>query len=185
MQLGGGNEILRNITEMGFHSPMTVQKQVIPYLLEKGNDVIALPKTGSDKTTTYGLTLLQKLNPSANRVTQPLVLSPTRELGLLISDNINDSIRYMKGILVVPVYDGSSIQAQIRPLNHDAQIIGATPRRLIDLMKRGKAMLDTVKNVALHQTNVMLNMPQSASTKSSNAPRPIPTLFSSPTQCAM
>lgn len=102
-QLGVCGEILRAITEMGFSTPMPVQEQVIPYLLEGGNDVIALAQTGTGKTAAYGIPLLQKLDPSAKRVSQALVLCPTRELCLQITDDINDFSLYIDGIHVVPV----------------------------------------------------------------------------------
>ena len=156
-ELGVCEEIRRAIDEMGFVSPMPVQEAVIPYLLGDGNDVIALAQTGTGKTAAFGLPLLQKLDPE-NRTTQALILSPTRELCLQICDDMNDFSKHMRGIHVVPVYGGASIEAQIRSLKHGAQVIVATPGRLIDLMHRGVAKLDSVNNVVLDEADEMLNM---------------------------
>ena len=136
---------------------MPVQEEVIPYLLGEGNDVIALAQTGTGKTAAFGIPLLQKIDPN-NRATQALILSPTRELCLQISDDINDFAKYIQGINIVPVYGGTSIMNQIHALKHGAQIIVATPGRLIDLMNRGVANLDTVSNVVLDEADEMLNM---------------------------
>ena len=156
-QLGVCEEIVRAITEMGFETPMPVQEQVIPYLLEEGGDVIGLAQTGTGKTAAYGIPLLQRLD-SASRDTQAVVLCPTRELCLQITDDLKEFSKYMDGIHVVPVYGGTSIEAQIRALRHGAQIIVATPGRLIDLMQRGKAKLDTAATVVLDEADEMLDM---------------------------
>ena len=156
-ELGVSEEIRRAITELGFEHPMPVQEEVIPYLLGEGNDVIALAQTGTGKTAAFGIPLLQKIDPN-NRATQALILSPTRELCLQISDDINDFAKYIQGINIVPVYGGTSIMNQIHALKHGAQIIVATPGRLIDLMNRGVANLDTVSNVVLDEADEMLNM---------------------------
>ena len=149
--------IRRAIAEMGYESPMPVQEQVIPYLLGEGNDVIALAQTGTGKTAAFGLPVLQKVNPD-DRTTQAVILSPTRELCLQIADDLKDYSRYIDGLHVLAVYGGSSIESQIRALKRGAQVIVATPGRLIDLMHRGVACLDTVENVVLDEADEMLNM---------------------------
>ena len=136
---------------------MPVQQEVIPYLLGNGNDVIALAQTGTGKTAAYGIPVLQKVNPE-DKHTQALILSPTRELCLQIADDLADFSKYVQGLHVVPVYGGASIEMQIRQLRKGAQIIVATPGRLIDLMKRGVAQLDNVNNVVLDEADEMLNM---------------------------
>lgn len=136
---------------------MPVQEEVIPYLLGNRNDVIALAQTGTGKTAAFGIPLLQRTD-SRIRQTQALVLSPTRELCLQIADDLKDFSKYIGGINVVPVYGGTSIENQIRALRHGAQIIVATPGRLIDLMQRGAAKLEAVKNVVLDEADEMLNM---------------------------
>ena len=156
-ELGVAEEIRRAITEMGFENPMPVQEEVIPYLLGIGNDVIGLAQTGTGKTAAYGIPLLQKVDP-ANKATQALILSPTRELCLQISDDLKDFSKYMEGVRIVPVYGGTSIVNQINALKKGVQIIVATPGRLIDLMNRGVAKLDNVSNVVLDEADEMLNM---------------------------
>ena len=156
-ELGVSEEIRRAISELGFETPMPVQEEVIPYLLGNRNDVIALAQTGTGKTAAFGIPLLQRLNLQS-RNTQALILSPTRELCLQISDDIKDFARYMPGLNVVPVYGGTSIMNQIRALQHGAQIIVATPGRLIDVMNRGKVQLNDVNNVVLDEADEMLNM---------------------------
>ena len=156
-ELGVSEEIRRAIEELGFETPMPVQEEVIPYLLGSRNDVIALAQTGTGKTAAFGIPVLQKINPK-NKDTQALVLSPTRELCLQIADDLKDFSKYMKGVNIVAVYGGTSIENQIHALRHGAQIIVATPGRLIDLMHRGKAKLENVNNVVLDEADEMLNM---------------------------
>ena len=155
--MGVSEEIRRAITELGFESPMPVQEEVIPYLLGSNNDVIALAQTGTGKTAAFGIPVLQRLDPTS-RDTQALILSPTRELCLQIADDLKDFSKYMNGINIVAVYGGTSIENQIRSLRHGAQVIVATPGRLIDLMNRGKANLEKVYNVVLDEADEMLNM---------------------------
>ena len=136
---------------------MPVQEEVIPFLLGNGNDVIALAQTGTGKTAAFGIPLLQRTDAS-DRTTQALILSPTRELCLQIADDLKSFAKYIKGINIVAVYGGTSIINQIHALKHGAQIIVATPGRLIDLMNRGAANLDNVRNVVLDEADEMLNM---------------------------
>ena len=142
---------------MGFEHPMPVQEEVIPYLLGNRNDVIALAQTGTGKTAAFGIPLLQRVD-TTSKDTQAIVLSPTRELCLQIADDLNDFSKYIPHMHIAAVYGGTSIEAQIRTLRHGVQIIVATPGRLIDLMKRGKAKLDAVHNVVLDEADEMLNM---------------------------
>lgn len=156
-ELGVSEAIRRAISEMGYEQPMPVQEEVIPYLLGVGNDVIALAQTGTGKTAAYGLPVLQKVDP-ANRATQAVILSPTRELCLQIAGDLKEYSRYIDGLHVLAVYGGSSIESQIRSLRKGAQVIVATPGRLIDLMHRGVARLEGVENVVLDEADEMLNM---------------------------
>lgn len=156
-ELGVSAEIRRAISEMGYEHPMPVQEEVIPYLLGVGNDVIALAQTGTGKTAAFGLPVLQKVNPNDRR-TQAVILSPTRELCLQIAGDLKEYARYIDDLHVLAVYGGSSIESQIRSLRKGAQVIVATPGRLIDLMNRGVAKLDAVENVVLDEADEMLNM---------------------------
>lgn len=156
-ELGVSAEIRRAISEMGYEHPMPVQEEVIPYLLGVGNDVIALAQTGTGKTAAFGLPVLQKVNPNDRR-TQAVILSPTRELCLQIAGDLKEYARYIDDLHVLAVYGGSSIESQIRSLRKGAQVIVATPGRLIDLINRGVAKLDAVENVVLDEADEMLNM---------------------------
>ena len=156
-ELGVSEGIRKAIEEMGFVQPMPVQEEVIPYLLGNRNDVIALAQTGTGKTAAFGIPVLQRINTKDNS-TQALILSPTRELCLQIADDLRDFSKYMDDIHIEAVYGGASIEQQIRALRKGAQIIVATPGRLIDLMNRGVAKLDNVHNVVLDEADEMLNM---------------------------
>lgn len=156
-ELGVSEEIRRAIEELGFESPMPVQEEVIPYLLGNKNDVIALAQTGTGKTAAYGLPVLQKTDPTI-KTTQAVILSPTRELCLQIADDLKAFSKYTDGLHIAAVYGGTDIGAQIRTLKRGVQIIVATPGRLIDLMKRGVAKLDEVRNIVLDEADEMLNM---------------------------
>ena len=156
-ELGVSPEIRKAIEEMGYENPMPVQEEVIPYLLGEGNDVVALAQTGTGKTAAFGLPLIQKINVK-NRVPQALILCPTRELCLQIAGDLNDYSKYIDGLKVLPVYGGSSIESQIRMLKSGVHIIVATPGRLIDLMERKVAKLDTIGNVVMDEADEMLDM---------------------------
>lgn len=148
---------------MGYVAPTPVQEAVIPGLLrhaentEPQRDIIALAQTGTGKTAAYGLPVLHNIDPE-NRDTQVVILSPTRELCLQISDDLKNYSRYIDGLHVVAVYGGTSIDGQIRQLKKGCQVIVATPGRLIDLMHRGVARLENVVNVVLDEADEMLNM---------------------------
>ena len=156
-ELGVSGEILRAIQEMGYVSPMPVQEKVIPYLLGHNNDVVALAQTGTGKTAAYGLPVLQKIDTNKTDV-QAVIMAPTRELCLQITDDLKDYSKYIKGLHVLAVYGGASIEPQIRALKKGVQVIVATPGRLVDLMERKVANLSTVENVVLDEADEMLNM---------------------------
>ena len=155
--LGVREDLLRAIDDLGFEQPMPVQEKVIPHLLEKDNDVIALAQTGTGKTAAFGLPLLQRVNVDSD-ATQALILSPTRELCLQIASDLADFSKYIKGLKVLPVYGGSSIMSQIHALRKGVQIIVATPGRLIDLIDRKEVDLAAVHTVVLDEADEMLNM---------------------------
>ena len=163
-ELGVSVEIRRAIEEMGFVQPMPVQEEVIPRLLTSEKDMIALAQTGTGKTASFGIPLLMRLEKTSNlksqtsNLPQALVLSPTRELCLQIADDLRDFSKYMEGVHVEAVYGGAAIEQQIRALKKGAQVIVATPGRLIDLKNRGYAILDNVSNIVLDEADEMLNM---------------------------
>ena len=156
-ELGVSPEILKAIKEMGYENPMPVQEEVIPYLLGNGNDVVALAQTGTGKTAAFGLPLIQKVDVK-HRAPQALILCPTRELCLQIAGDLNDYSKYIDGLKILPVYGGSSIESQIRMLKTGVHIIVATPGRLIDLIERKVAKLETITDVVMDEADEMLNM---------------------------
>ena len=156
-ELGVSQEIRKAIEEMGYENPMPVQEEVIPYLLGNGNDVVALAQTGTGKTAAFGLPLIQKIDVK-NCVPQALVLCPTRELCLQIAGDLTDYSKYITDLKILPVYGGSSIDSQIRSMKRGVHIIVATPGRLIDLMERKVARLETVRDVVMDEADEMLNM---------------------------
>lgn len=155
--LGLRDDLLLAITEMGFETPMPVQAQVIPELLNGDRDVVALAQTGTGKTAAFGLPMIQRIDVGFNEP-QALVLAPTRELCLQIAGDLADFSKYSDGITVLPVYGGSSIESQIKALRRGVQIIVATPGRLIDLINRGVVNLQSVHTVVLDEADEMLNM---------------------------
>ena len=156
-ELGVRDDLLRAISELGFENPMPVQEKVIPTLLLKDHDVVALAQTGTGKTAAFGLPVIQRID-TERHVPQALILAPTRELCLQIAGDLADFSKYTPGLVVLPVYGGSSIESQIRALKKGVQIIVATPGRLIDLINRGVVKLDDVHTVILDEADEMLNM---------------------------
>lgn len=156
-ELGLAEELLKAVKELGFENPMPVQEQVIPYLLEGDNDLIALAQTGTGKTAAFGLPLLQKIE-STSSDTQILILSPTRELCMQIASDLKDYAKYSGDIRILPVYGGASIKNQIDSIRKGVQIIVATPGRLLDLINREAVSLNAVKYVVMDEADEMLNM---------------------------
>ena len=156
-ELGLSANLLEAIGELGFETPMPIQEEVIPYLLEGDHDVVALAQTGTGKTAAYGLPLLQKLD-IGRKVPQALVLCPTRELCMQITDDLRDYAKYLMDVHVLPVYGGSSIRNQIVNLQKGVHVIVATPGRLLDLMDRGHVDLSNVRNVVMDEADEMLDM---------------------------
>ena len=152
-ELGVLPEICKAIQEMGYETPMPVQEEVIPFLLERGNDIVALAQTGTGKTAAFGLPLIQKVNVQ-KCVPQALILCPTRELCLQIAGDLTDYSKYIQNLKILPVYGGSSIESQIRSLKHGVHIIVATPGRLLDLIERKVAILETIRNVVMDEAHV-------------------------------
>ena len=181
-ELGVSPEIRKAIEELGYENPMPVQEEVIPYLLGNGNDVVALAQTGTGKTAAFGLPLIQKIDVK-NCVPQALVLCPTRELCLQIAGDLTDYSKYITDLKILPVYGGSSIDSQIRSLKRGVHIIVATPGRLIDLMERKVARLETVRDVVMDEADEMLNMgfTDSINTILENVPKDRNTLMFSAT----
>ena len=147
-QLGLNESLLKAILDLGFENPSEVQEKAIPLLLEKDTDMVALAQTGTGKTAAFGFPLIQKIDAD-NRNTQALVLSPTRELCLQITNELKNYSKYEKGINVVAVYGGASITEQARDIKRGAQIIVATPGRMQDMINRGLVNIKSVDVVSI------------------------------------
>ncbi len=157
-ELGIDNRIISAIEEMGFESPMAVQEEVIPFLIEENSkDLIVLAQTGTGKTAAYGIPLIQKSKGKPKNV-KHLILSPTRELCLQIADDLKNFSKYNDGIKITAVFGGSSIEKQISTLKNGVHIVSATPGRLVDLINRNKIDISKVETVVLDEADEMLNM---------------------------
>lgn len=156
-ELGLKEALLQGIAALGFETPTPVQELVLPVALNTDDDFIALAQTGTGKTAAFGLPLLQRIDP-ANRNVQSLVLCPTRELCVQVANDLVNYAKFDHKYKVVAVYGGASIETQIRQIKAGAQIIVATPGRLVDLLVRQVAHLDKVAHVVLDEADEMLNM---------------------------
>jgi ATP-dependent RNA helicase DeaD len=156
-QLGLEDNLLQAITDLGFETPSEVQEKAIPILLEKDTDLVSLAQTGTGKTAAFGFPMLQKIN-AESRTTQGLILSPTRELCMQITNEMKNYGKYVKGLNVVAIYGGASIQDQARQIKKGAQIIVATPGRMKDMIGRGMIDISKIEYCVLDEADEMLNM---------------------------
>ncbi|MBK9175519.1 MAG: DEAD/DEAH box helicase [Flavobacteriales bacterium] len=155
--LGLRAELLRSLNELGWAQPTPVQERAIPLLLSSDKDVVVLAQTGTGKTGAFGLPLLMDME-EGQRGVQALVLAPTRELCVQITGDIEGFAKHLQGVRPVAVYGGASIRDQIRAIQRGANIVVATPGRLLDLMGRQAVDLGTVHTVVLDEADEMLNM---------------------------
>ncbi|GAA4817677.1 DEAD/DEAH box helicase [Litoribaculum gwangyangense] len=155
--LGLNEDLLHAITDLGFTKPSEVQDKAIPILLNNETDLVALAQTGTGKTAAFGFPMLQKINIDS-RTTQGLILSPTRELCLQITNEMKLYGKYCKGLNVVAVYGGSSITDQARDVKKGAQIIVATPGRIKDMISRRLVDISKIEYAVLDEADEMLNM---------------------------
>ena len=156
-QLGLDEPILKAISDMGFETPSEIQQKAIPTLLANGADMVALAQTGTGKTAAFGFPLLQLIDTDS-RVTQGLILSPTRELCLQIASELRNYAKYLPKVNVVAVYGGASIEEQARSLKKGAQIIVATPGRMQDMIRRNFVDISHINYCVLDEADEMLNM---------------------------
>ena len=156
-QLGLNEPILKAINDMGFETPSEIQQKAIPTLLANGADMVALAQTGTGKTAAFGFPLLQLIDTDS-RVTQGLILSPTRELCLQIASELRNYAKYLPKVNVVAVYGGASIEEQARSLKKGAQIIVATPGRMQDMIRRNFVDISHINYCVLDEADEMLNM---------------------------
>ena len=154
--LGLSPEVLEAVKLAGYETPSPIQAKAIPVLLQ-GVNLLGTAQTGTGKTAAFTLPLLSRIEFNS-RETSMLVLTPTRELAIQVSDAIQQYSVKMPNISVVPVYGGQDISIQLRALKRKANIIVATPGRLIDHIKRGSISLGAVKAIVLDEADEMLDM---------------------------
>ena len=156
-ELGLDADLLKSLDRLGFSAPTPVQEEVIPCLLKLKDDLVGLSQTGTGKTAAYGLPLIQLLD-RAQMKTQTLILCPTRELCVQVTKDLHTFSRYLAGVKIVAVYGGASIVTQSRQLQQGAQIIVATPGRLLAFINEKKVDLRAIRAVVLDEADEMLQM---------------------------
>lgn len=155
-ELGLQESLLNAVTDLGFETPTTIQEKAITALLSEKHDLVGLAQTGTGKTAAFGLPLLHNIDEDVKHI-QGLILSPTRELCVQITEDLTKFAKYKK-IKNVAVYGGASIDKQIQSIRRGVQIVVATPGRLGDLIKRKAIDLSTVSIAILDEADEMLNM---------------------------
>jgi ATP-dependent RNA helicase DeaD len=155
-ELGLSAELLKAIDKLGFEQAAPIQAAAIPVLMQ-GKDVVGQSQTGSGKTAAFAIPAIEKTNPNL-RAVQVLILCPTRELAVQVSEEVHKLALFKRGITALPIYGGQSYERQFWGLKQGAQIVIGTPGRVMDHMRRGTLRLETVKMVILDEVDVMLNM---------------------------
>ncbi len=155
-ELNLSKEVLDAVSDMGFEEMSPIQAQAIPYLME-GEDVIGQAQTGTGKTAAFGIPIVEQVDPTKNAV-QAIVLCPTRELCIQVSQEISKLAKYKQGIRVLPIYGGQPIDRQIRSLKKGIQIVIGTPGRVMDHIRRKTLKLDDVRMFVLDEADEMFDM---------------------------
>ncbi|MDY2587785.1 DEAD/DEAH box helicase [Winogradskyella aquimaris] len=155
--LGLNKDLLDAISDLGFETPSEIQQKAIPVLLEEERDLVALAQTGTGKTAAFGFPMLQKIDINS-RTTQGLILSPTRELCLQITNELKLYGKYCKGLNVVAIYGGASVTEQAKQIKKGAQIVVATPGRMKDMISRNLVDISKIQYSVLDEADEMLNM---------------------------
>jgi ATP-dependent RNA helicase DeaD len=149
--------LVRAVTDLGFTQPTPIQEKTIPHILNTNQDLIALAQTGTGKTAAFGLPILSKIDPALRNV-QAIILSPTRELCLQITNDLQNYAKHMPGINIVPVYGGARITDQLMALKKGAHIVVGTPGRTVDLINRKSLKINDIQYLVLDEADEMLNM---------------------------
>jgi ATP-dependent RNA helicase DeaD len=149
-------EIMKAVSELGFEEPTPIQSLAIP-LMRDGKDVIGQAHTGTGKTAAYGIPIIESVEPAAKRP-QALVLCPTRELAIQVSEELRKLAKFRRGIVILPVYGGQPIERQLHALRAGVQVVIATPGRLLDHLDRKSISLQEVRVVVLDEADEMLDM---------------------------
>ena len=153
---GLSDALLKVLEEVGYEVPSAIQEQCITHLLN-GHDVIGQAQTGTGKTAAFALPLIDRIDLNNNQV-QLLVLTPTRELAIQVSEAIQTYARHLKGFHVLPIYGGQSYDIQLRPLKRGVHAVVGTPGRVMDHLKRGTLKLNSLKALVLDEADEMLKM---------------------------
>ena len=153
---GLSDALLKVLEEVGYEVPTAIQEQCITHLLN-GHDVIGQAQTGTGKTAAFALPLIDRIDLNNNQV-QLLVLTPTRELAIQVSEAIQTYARHLKGFHVLPIYGGQSYDVQLRPLKRGVHAVVGTPGRVMDHLKRGTLKLNSLKALVLDEADEMLRM---------------------------
>ncbi len=156
-EMGLSPEVIEAVEELGFETPTPIQEKVIPLFFENDKDIVGLAQTGTGKTAAFGLPIIETI-AKKNKSVQALILAPTRELCIQISRDLEDFARYKKSVKIVAVYGGASMETQIRSLRKGANIVVATPGRMLDLLNRGAANITKLQVAVLDEADEMLNM---------------------------
>ncbi|MDO4477612.1 MAG: DEAD/DEAH box helicase [Lachnospiraceae bacterium] len=154
--LGIDHRILKAVRDMGFDSASSIQEQAIPVELA-GHDMVGQAQTGTGKTAAFGIPMLMKVDPHLKKL-QGIILCPTRELAIQVSEELHRYAKYMHGVRILPVYGGQDIVKQIRGLKDGVQIMVGTPGRVMDHMRRGTVKFDHVSMIVLDEADEMLDM---------------------------
>ncbi|MDI9880836.1 DEAD/DEAH box helicase [Flectobacillus longus] len=155
-ELSLSQEVQQAVADMGFETASPIQSEAIPFILE-GRDVIGQAQTGTGKTAAFGIPIVEKVVPF-EKVVQGLVLCPTRELAVQVTEELKKLAKHKKGVWVTTVYGGDSIERQIKSLKAGANIVVGTPGRVIDLIERRALKLENVSKVVLDEADEMLDM---------------------------
>ena len=153
---GLSEALIKVLDEVGYETPSAIQEQCIPHLLN-GHDVIGQAQTGTGKTAAFSLPLIDRIDINTNQV-QLLVLAPTRELAIQVSEAIQTYARHLKGLHVLPIYGGQSYDIQLRPLKRGVHVVVGTPGRVMDHIKKGTLKLNSLKALVLDEADEMLRM---------------------------
>jgi len=153
---GLSDALIKVLDEVGYETPSAIQEQCIPHLLS-GHDVIGQAQTGTGKTAAFSLPLIDRIDISTNQV-QLLVLAPTRELAIQVSEAVQTYARHLKGFHVLPIYGGQSYDIQLRPLKRGVHVVVGTPGRVMDHIKKGTLKLNSLKALVLDEADEMLRM---------------------------
>jgi len=153
---GLSKALIKVLDEVGYETPSAIQEQCIPHLLN-GHDIIGQAQTGTGKTAAFALPLIDRIDLDNNQV-QLLVLTPTRELAIQVSEAIQTYARHLKGFHVLPIYGGQSYDIQLRPLKRGVHAVVGTPGRVMDHLKRGTLKLNSLKALVLDEADEMLKM---------------------------